>query len=215
MRADREVTLFHSPQTRSTGALILLEELNAPYQVHLLDMRGRQEQRQPAFLAINPMGKVPTIRHGEAVVTEQVAIFIYLADLHPEAGLAPPLGDPLRGPYLRWMAFYGSCFEPAIVDRAMKREAVPSATSPYGDFDAVLSTLLGQLARGPYFLGERFTALDVLWGQGLGWILQFGLVPSSDLLRDYVARIQMRPAVIRALAKDSGFATTVQAAAAR
>jgi len=183
MRADREVTLFHSPQTRSTGALILLEELNAPYVLRLLDMRGRQEQRQPAYLAINPMGKVPAIRHGEAVVTEQVAIFLCLADLHPESGLVPPIGDPLRGPYLRWMAFYGSCFEPAIVDRAMQRAAAPPGTSPYGDFDTVLSTLLGQLARGQYFLGERFTALDVLWGQGLGWILQFGLVPPSGAVQ--------------------------------
>jgi glutathione S-transferase len=214
MRADPEVTLFHSPQTRSTGALILLEELNAPYRLQLLDLRGRQEHRQPGFLAINPMGKVPAIRHGDAVVTEQVAIFIYLADLYPEAGLAPPIGDPLRGPYLRWMAFYGSCFEPAIVDRSLKREAAPVATSPYGDFDAVISTLLGQLAAGPYFLGERFTALDVLWGQGLGWILHFGLVPSSALLRDYVARIQARPAVVRALAKDSELASGLQSAAA-
>lgn len=214
MRADHEVTLFHSPQTRSTGALILLEELHADYRLHLLDLRGRQEHRQPAFLAINPMGKVPTIRHGDAVVTEQVAIFLYLADLYPEAGLAPPIGDPLRGPYLRWMVFYGSCFEPAITDRAMKREAAPVSTSPYGDFDAVLATLLGQLAQGPYFLGERFTALDVLWGQGLAWILQFGLVPSSALLRDYVARIQARPAVVRALAKDSELATALQSAAA-
>jgi glutathione S-transferase len=214
MRADPEVTLFHSPQTRSTGALMLLEELRAPYVLRVLDMRGKQQQRQPEFLAINPMGKVPTIRHGEAVVTEQVAVFLYLADLFPEAGLAPPLGDPLRGPYLRWMAFYGSCFEPAIIDRAMKREAAPASTSPYGDFDTVLSTLLGQLARGPYFLGERFTALDILWGQGLAWILEFGLVPSSSLLRDYVARIQARPAVVRALAKDSELAAGLQGAAA-
>jgi glutathione S-transferase len=212
MRADPEVTLFHSPQTRSTGVLILLEELDAPYRLQSLDLRGRQEHRQPAFLAINPMGKVPAIRHGDAVVTEQVAIFIYLADLFPEAGLAPPIGDPLRGPYLRWMAFYGSCFEPAIVDRSLKREAAPIATSPYGDFDAVIATLLGQLAAGPYFLGERFTALDVLWGQGLGWILHFGLVPSSALLRDYVARIQARPAVVRALAKDAELASGLQSA---
>lgn len=98
MRADPEVRLFHSPQTRSTGARMLLEELHAPYALQLLDMRGKQ-QRQPAFLAINPMGKVPTIRHGEAVVTAQVAIFLCLADLFqvgkiPEAGLAPPIGAP-------------------------------------------------------------------------------------------------------------------------
>ncbi len=217
MRADREVTLFHSPQTRSTGALILLEELNAPHVLHLLDLRskdssGHPQQRQPAYLAINPMGKVPAIRHGDAIVTEQVAIFIYLADLHPEAALAPSIGDPLRGPYLRWMAFYGSCFEPAIIDRFMKREAPPASTSPYGDFDTVLSTLLAQLAQGPYFLGERFTALDVLWGQGLGWILQFGLVPPSDLLSAYVARVQARPAFVRALARDAALAASRQAA---
>ncbi len=215
MHANREVTLFHSPQTRSTGALILLEELSAAYALQLLDMRGRQEQRQPAYLAINPMGKVPAIRHGDAVVTEQVAIFIYLADLYPEAGLAPLIGDPLRGPYLRWMAFYGSCFEPAIIDRFMKREAAPTGTSPYGDFATVLSTLLGQLSQGPYFLGERFTAVDVLWGQGLGWILQSGLVPPSDLLNAYVARVNARPAVVRALAKDVELSVAQQAAAAK
>ena len=117
MSADRHVTLFHSPNTRSTGVLILLEELGADYELNLVDMKAN-EQRAAAYLAINPMGKVPAILHRGALVTEQVAIFLYLADLYPEAGLAPPIGDALRGPYLRWMVFYGSCFEPAVVDRA-------------------------------------------------------------------------------------------------
>ena len=216
MRTLPEVTLFHAPQTRSTGVLVLLEELGAPHVLQLLDLRGKQEQRQSAYLAINPMGKVPAIRHDGAIVTEQVAIFIYLADLYAAAGqtprLAPSIDDPLRGPYLRWMAFYGSCFEPAIIDRFMKRELAPMGTSPYGDFDSVLSTLLGQLAQGPYFLGERFTALDVLWGQGLACILKFGLVPPSDLLRDYVVRIQARPAFVRALARDAALAAAQQSA---
>eukprot|EP01136_Pigoraptor_vietnamica_P020934 Opistho-1_new@70512 len=103
--SDRHVTLFHCPQTRSSGALLLLEELQADYRLHVLNMKAG-EHRQPAYLAINPMGKVPAVLHGDALVTEQVAIFIYLADLYPEAGLAPALGDPLRGPYLRWMAYY-------------------------------------------------------------------------------------------------------------
>jgi glutathione S-transferase len=120
MTQDRHITLFHSPNTRSSGALILLEELAVPYQLHVLDMK-RGEQREAAYLAVNPMGKVPAIKHGDALVTEQPAVFMYLADLFPEAGLAPPIGDPLRGPYLRWMVYYGSCFEPALIDRAMKR----------------------------------------------------------------------------------------------
>ena len=124
-----QVTLFHSPNTRSTGALVLLQELQAGYVLHVLNMKAG-EQRGAAYLAINPMGKVPAVMHGSALVTEQVAVFLYLADLFPKNGLAPAIGDPLRGPYLRWMAFYGSCFEPALMDRAMKRESAAASTSP-------------------------------------------------------------------------------------
>ncbi len=111
------LTLFHAPHTRSLGVLLLLEELGAPYELHVLD-RGQDENRAPAFLAINPLGKVPALRDGEAIVTEQVAIFTYLADKFPAANLAPAIGDALRGPYLRWMVFYAAAFEPALVDRA-------------------------------------------------------------------------------------------------
>ena len=168
MPTARHVTLYHSPQSRSTAALTLLEELGADYELHVLDQK-KGEQRKAEYLAVNPMGKVPAIRHGEAVVTEQVAVFLYLADLYADAGLAPAIGDPLRGPYLRWIVFYGSSFEPAIVDRSMKREPAPPSTSPYGDYDTMLSTLAGQLARGPWILGERFSAADVLWGTALTW----------------------------------------------
>src|ERR1700760_3096024 len=157
MSDANQVTLFNSPNTRSTGALILLEELGAAYNLHVLNMQAG-EQRQPAFLAVNPMGKVPAIRHGDALVTEQVAIYLYLADLFPAAGLAPKPTDPARGPYLRWMVFYAACFEPAVVDRAMKREPGQLAMSPYGDFETVLATLSAQLKRGPYILGEAFSA---------------------------------------------------------
>src|SRR5271156_3585144 len=128
------ITLFHAPNTRSTGTRILLEELGAPYDLRVLNMKAG-EQRQPAFLAVNPMGKVPAILHGDALVTEQVAIGIYLADLFPEAGITPAIGDALRGPYLRWYVFYAACFEPAVVDKALKREPGPTPMSPYGDYD--------------------------------------------------------------------------------
>jgi len=206
MNSDRQVTLFHSPNTRSSGALVLLEELGADYRLHVLDMKA-SEQRGPDYLAINPMGKVPALKHGDAVVTEQVAIFLYLADLYPEAGLAPPIGDPLRGPYLRWMAFYGSCFEPAVVDRAQKREPAPQAMSPYGDYDTMLKTLTDQLTKGPWLLGDRFTAADVLWGMALTWTTMFKLVPALPVIQAYIDRLNARPAVARVKAKDAALAS--------
>lgn len=199
-----ELTLFHSPNTRSTGALTLLEELGVPYRLHPLNMKAG-EQREPAYLAINPMGKVPAIRYGDALVTEQAAVFIFLADLFPQARLAPALTDPLRGPYLRWMAFYGSCFEPALVDRSQQRET-PRAMCPYGDYDTTISTLLGQLEKGPYLLGDTFTAADVLWGTALTWTTMFKLVEATPVVQAYIDRINARPAVARARAIDAKLA---------
>jgi glutathione S-transferase len=212
MVADRRVTLYHSPNTRSSGTLLLLEELGAPYDLHVLDMKAG-EQRRPEYLAINPMGKVPAIRHGDALVTEQVAIALYLADLFPEAGLAPPIGDPLRGPYLRWMVFYSSCFEPAVVDKAMKRDQAPLAMSSYGDYDTMLETLVAQLRKGPHILGERFSTADVLWGMALTWTTMFKLVPELPEIMDYTKRMQARPAVARVKAIDAKLAAAHEAAA--
>jgi glutathione S-transferase len=205
MNGSRRVTLFHAPNTRSTGTRILLEELGADYDMRVLNVKAG-EQRKPEYLAVNPMGKVPAIRHGDAVVTEQGAIFLYLADLYPEIGLAPPIGDPLRGPYLRWIVYYGSSFEPALVDRAQKREPAPPSMSPYGDYDTMLKTLTDNLALGPYMLGERFSAADVLWGTALRWTTQFGLVAHSPVVDRYVARIEARPAATRTRALDAELA---------
>lgn len=212
---DRTVTLFHAPFTRSTGARTLLEELGVPYDLHVLDMKAG-EQRGAAYLAVNPVGKVPAIRHGDAIVTEQVAVYIYLADLYPEAGLAPPLGDPLRGPYLRWIAMYGSSFEPAVIDRSLKREPTPSQMSVYGDFDTLLGVIVQQLGPGPWLFGERFTAADVLWGSALGWLTGFKIIPEHPTIMAYVERFAARPAVrrVRALDKELAEAQAARAAAA-
>jgi glutathione S-transferase len=203
MTTSRHVTLFHAPQSRSGGALVLLEELGADYELHVLDLK-KGEQRQPAYLAINPMGKVPAIRHEGALVTEQGAVYAYLADLYPEAGITPAIGDALRGPYLRWLFYYGSSFEPALIDRSLKREPAPPSTSPYGDYETMLKTLTDQLATGPYLLGERFTAADVLWGTALRWTTMFKLVPETPTITAYVALVTSRPAVARAAAIDAG-----------
>ena len=207
--SNRSITLFHAPNTRSSGTLILLEELGAPYTLHTLNMKA-VEQRQPDYLAINPMGKVPAIKHGDALITEQVAIFIYLADLFPQAGLAPAFDDPLRGPYLRWLAFYGACFEPAALDKALKREPAPPGSCPYGDYDSVINLLITQLREGPYLLGSRFTAADVLWGTALKWMLGFKLVPDAAEFTRYVERVNTRPAVARANAQDAAITAAQQ-----
>ena len=204
------ITLYHAPQTRSTGAMVLVEELGAEVDTVVIDMKAG-EQRAPAFLAVNPLGKVPALRDGDALVTEQVAVYLFLADRFPERGLAPPLGDALRGPYLRWMAFYGSSFEPACVDRAMKREPGMRAMSPYGDYDAVLKAVTDQLARGPWMLGERFSALDVLWGGALGWMTMFGIVEATPVIAAYAARVAARPASLKVREKDAALAAEQEA----
>jgi glutathione S-transferase len=202
MTTNETVTLFHSPQTRSSASLTLLEELGAPYELHVLNMKAA-EQRQSAYLAINPLGKVPAIRHGEALVTEQVAIFLFLSDLFPRSSLAPSIGDPLRGPYLRWMVYYAACYEPALVDRAMKREPAPPAMSPYGDFDTMLGALVKRLASSSYLLGNTFSAADLLWGMALQWGTMFKIVPENPVITDYVKRVTTRPSVVKVAAMDA------------
>jgi glutathione S-transferase len=212
MASNDTIVFFHAPNTRSSGARILLEELGAPHELRAVNMKAG-EQRKPAFLAINPMGKVPAILHRGELVTEQVAVFLYLADLFPQAGLTPATDDRLRGPYLRWLVYYGSSFEPAVVDRALKREPAPPAMSPYGDYDTMLKTLTDQLAKGPYLLGERMTAADVLWGTALAWTTMFKIVPELPVIMDYVKRLGARPAVGKVKSLDAKLSAEHEAAA--
>lgn len=207
--SDR-IVLFHAPNSRSTGTLILLEELGVPYELQVLNMPAG-EQRQAAYLAVNPLGKVPAILHNDVLVTEQVAIYLYLADLFPQAGLAPGLHDKRRGPFLRWMVFYAACFEPAVVDKALKREPGAAAMSPYGNFDTVISALNAQLRAGPFMLGPDFCAADVLWGSALHWTTLFGLVPKTPDISLYIERTAARPAAQRVRAKDAELAAQQKA----
>ena len=212
--SDEELIFYHSPKTRSSCVLALLEELDAPYTLRDLNFRIGA-QRRAEYLAINPMGKVPAIVHDGALVTETPAIFIYLADAFPQKKLAPPIGDPLRGPYLRWLVFYSAAFEPATLDRLTKREPPPRGMSPYGDFDTTLATLESQLATGPCLLGARFTAADLLWGMALRMLIGFGGLPATPALSDYAARICARPAVARVDETDKQLQTIHEAMAAR
>jgi glutathione S-transferase len=150
-----------------------------------------------------------------ALVTELGACFIYLADAFPQKGLAPLIGDPLRGPYIRWLVFYGSSFEPAVMDRHMKREPGPQGQSAYGDFDAVMALINAQLENGPYLLGDRFTAADILWSAALRWTMTFGIVPPTARISDYVERIGERASVKRVAETDAELAKVHEAVAAR
>ena len=205
MNAPSPVTFFHAPHSRSSVTRAMLEELGVPFDLVTLDLQ-RAEQRSHEYLAINPMGKVPTLRHEGVLVTEQPAILMYLADLYPEKNLAPPIDDPLRGPYLRWIVFYGSCFEPAIMDLSQKREPMPAMACAYGDYDSVMQVIAAQLKQGPWLLGERFTAADVLWGGALNYGMMFKLVPELPVFRAYVERVQSRPAIRRAAELDEALA---------
>ncbi|WP_457796523.1 glutathione S-transferase family protein [Methylocystis sp. S23] len=210
--SDDDLIFYHSPNTRSSGALILLEELEAPYVLRDLNFK-LGAQREPDYLAVNPLGKVPAIIHNGALVTELGAVFIYLADAFPQKKLAPPIGDPLRGPYLRWLVFYGSSFEPAIMDRYMKNEP-PKRMCPYGDFDSVMALVNKQLATGPYLLGARFTAADILWATALRWTTSFGLAPATPEISAYIERVGARPSVARVAETDKQLLKIHEAAAA-
>ena len=196
------LTLYHNPKSRSASARVLLEALGVPYDVQTIDFANGQN-RTPEFLALNPLGKLPTLVHDGAVITEQVAITIYLADRFPAAGLAPAVDDLLRGPYLRWLAFYAACFEPALMDHAFQRTPLDPATSPYRDYDTVIETLVAQLERGDYLLGDTLTAADLLWGTGLRWTTAFGIAPKLPAIMAYIERVSAHPAVIRAAELDA------------
>jgi glutathione S-transferase len=201
-----ELTLYHAVPSRSAVARWMLEEVGEPYDIHLLDL-AKGESRAPAHLAINPMGKVPALKHRDVVITENAAICTYLADAFPNAGLSIPIGDPRRGIYLKWLFFGPSCIEPAITDRAYPRKDEARASMlGYGDFDTVLDVVANAVANGPYLMGEQFTAADVVIGSGLGWGRLFKLIPSRPEFVAYVARVDQRPAAKRAKEKDEALA---------
>lgn len=199
---DRSFTFFHAPNTRSSATLYLIEELGVPYDLHPLSF-ARQDHKAAEYLAVNPLGKVPAIRRGGTVVTEQGAIALFLGDLFPETGMCPEIGDPLRGELLRWLFFYGNCVEPAVLQKAMKWPDPPKSTAGYGSYDDTVAVVVGQLAKGPWFLGERFTVADGLWGPALGWLTRFGLFPATPEVAAYLDRLEARPATARARAIDA------------
>ena len=198
-----EIIFYHNPQSRAQMAHWMLEEVGAPYRTILIDFE-KGENRTPEFLAINPMGKLPTIIHRDTVVTETGAIIAYLADAFPEAGLAPPPGDPKRGTWLRWLFFGAGCFEPALLDR-MTARPMPERKGMigYGSYEEVIAAFQKMLDPGPYILGEKFSAADVYIGAEISWAMMFGApgLKGNPVFDAYVARVTDRPAYKRASGK--------------
>ena len=196
------LTLYHAIPSRSSIVHWMLEEVGEPYEVRLLDLQAG-DNRSPGYLAINPMGKVPALDHDGVVITESAAICAYLADAFPSANLAVPIGDKRRGTYLKWLFFGPSCVEPAVTDRAFPRkEEARRATLGHGDFDTVMDVLTAGVSKGPYLLGDQFTAADVVIGSGLRFGMMFNLLPERSEFTAYAGRLAQRPALQRAEAKD-------------
>jgi glutathione S-transferase len=195
--------LYHAAPSRSSIVHWMLEELGEPYDIELVSFK-KGENHQPTYLAINPMGKLPALKHGDTVITEAAAICTYLADEFPHAKLNVPIGNPQRGVYLKWLFFGPSCFEPAITERAFPRkDPPPRSTLGFGDFETVMDVMAkGVGAANPYLMGSRFTAADVIIGSGLRWGMMFKLVPERPEFAAYVGRLNKRPALERATAKD-------------
>ena len=195
------LTLYHCPMTRSARALWMLEEIGCPYTLNIVNIRAG-EGRDPAYRRLHPHGKVPALVHDGAVIPDSTAILLYLADLYPQARLAPPLDDPRRGPYLAWMTYTSGVIEPAFTARQYGHDYEPRATA-WGAFDDMAGHLQqGAAAASPYLLGD-FTAADILIGGAIQFAMRLERLPKSDAFERYTAALAARPAFQRATAKDA------------
>jgi glutathione S-transferase len=201
-----ELVFYTHPQSRGRIVRWMLEEIGRPYRTELLEFDTTM--KAPAYLAINPMGKVPAIRHGDAVVTEAAAICAYLADAFPEAHLAPPPGDRLRGPYYRWLFFVAGPLEAAWTNKAAGFVVPPERERMmgYGRFETVIDVLEGAVSRTEYVVGDRFTAADVYLGSAIGFGMQFGMIEKRPAFERYSQRLSARPAAQRAKEIDDRLA---------
>jgi len=193
-----ELVFYTHPMSRGRIVRWMLEEVGRPYRTEVLDFGTSMKATE--YRQINPMGKVPAIRHGETIVTEAAAICAYLADAFPEAGLAPPHGDRRRGPYYRWLFFAAGPVEAAVTNKNLGLE-VPSerrGTVGYGNLDDVVDALEFAVSQHEYIAGDRFTAADVYAGSQIGWGMRFGSIEKRPAFERYWERIGSRPAALRA-----------------
>lgn len=207
---SQEIVFYHHPFSRGRVVRLMLEEVGAPYRVVVVDV-SKGEQKTPVYRELNPMGKVPMIVHRDTVVTEAAAICAYLADTFFDRGLAPPLDDPTRGTYLRWLFFGAGCFDPALRDRQLDRPGGRPETLGYGTFDDTVDTLEKALQPGPFLLGERYSAADVYISSLLGYAMVMAkVIAPRPAFESYLGRVRERPASQRAAAKDTELGESMQ-----
>jgi len=208
-----ELVLYTNPMSRGRIARWMLEEVGQPYKVEVLDYASTM--KAPAYLAINPMGKVPALRHGDAVVTETAAICAYLADAFPQAGLAPPPGHKLRAPYYRWLFFAAGPVEAAVTNKALGFVVPPDRERMmgYGNIAQTLNMLEAAVSRGDYLAGDSFTAADLYVGSHIGFGIMFGTLEKRPAFEQYWQRISSRPACRRAKKLDDATAAELKKAA--
>ena len=205
------ITFYTNPMSRGRIVRWMLEEVGHPYETVVLDYESGM--KSPDYLAINPMGRVPAIRHGDTIVTEGAAICAYLADMFPDAGLAPPSGNERRGPYYRWLFFAAGPVEAAVTAKSLGLLAPPDKKSMagYGSFEDTIDALETAVRDGPYICGDQFTAADVYVGSQIGWGMMFGTMDKRPAFEEYFARISSRPAVVRAAELDDALMPKEQA----
>jgi len=187
-----ELVLFYNPQSRARMAHWMLEEVGAPYRIELMRF-DKRDHKTPQYLALNPMGKLPTLVHGGTVITETAAICAYLADAFPQANLAPPVDSKLRGTYYRWLFFAASTLEYAAFDKAANRTSDTPARIGYGTYVDTLNALEKAVTPGPYILGEQFSAADIYVGSQIGWGLMTKSIEARPAFVAYSGRLTSRP----------------------
>jgi glutathione S-transferase len=189
-----DLVLYHAVPSRSMIVHWMLEELGEPFELEILDMQA-EEHKTAEYLALNPMGKVPTLRHGNTIVTESAAICAYLADAFPEAGLGIPADSPLRGPYLRWLFFAPVTAEPAILWKSLGKVTTEIDYLPFADIETVAETLRGAVSGRKFIVGDHFTAADVMIGSTIMWGLKLApVLPELPELLTYWEQLEARPA---------------------
>lgn len=195
------IVLYHHPFSRAANTVWMLEEVGVPYTLRFVDLMSGQH-KAPEVLALNPMGKLPILTDGEAVLTESAAIGLYLGDRYASGRLAPKLDDPRRGTYLRWSLFAPSVIEPGLMAKAAGW-TYKEGQAGWGSFEAMLAAMQAALGNGDYLLGDQFSMADTIFGGTVSYMLQFNMLEPLPVFTAYAERLRARPAMQRANARNA------------
>ncbi len=193
--------LYWCAKSRAVRALWMIEELGVECERVVIDIRDETRLKDPEFAVASPMGKVPALSDGDVHMAESAAICLYLADRYASGSLAPALDDDDRGRFLYWMLYTPAVIEPAMSEKFSGAKS-NRFSNGWGDFDAMIETFEAGLGSGPWILGERFSAADVMLGSSAVFLRRFGILPDSAVLGSYADRCEERPAYRKAESAD-------------